>query len=66
MNLFLSSVVVRHKDGSKAALGSAFIRGSMVKYIILPTILTNAPMLNRMNKANNVGIGIGNPPSAKS
>ncbi|KNC49095.1 small nuclear ribonucleoprotein Sm D3 [Thecamonas trahens ATCC 50062] len=65
MNVFLKEVVKRAKDGSKSSLGSAFIRGSQVRYVILPSILTHAPMLRRMDKANNIGLGISQPPSAR-
>jgi len=49
MNSQMSSVTVTHRDGRVAQLEHIYIRGSKVRFMILPDMLKNAPMLKNMN-----------------
>ena len=45
MNSQMASVTVTYRDGRVAQLENIYIRGSKIRFIILPDMLKNAPML---------------------
>ncbi|BES94935.1 Hypothetical proteinall nuclear ribonucleoprotein [Nesidiocoris tenuis] len=47
MNCRLGSTTVTYRDGRVAAVDNAFIRGSKIKFFILPDMLKNAPMFRK-------------------
>jgi small nuclear ribonucleoprotein D3 len=47
MNCKLSEVTMTQRDGSKHPLEHVFIRGSHVRFMILPDILKDAPMFRK-------------------
>ena len=47
MNCQMVSVTVTFRDGKVAQLENVYIRGSKVRFIILPDMLKNAPMFKR-------------------
>ncbi len=44
MNVSLKEITVTGRDGRVSQLDMAYIRGSMVRYFIVPDMLQNAPM----------------------
>ena len=48
MNSQMSDVTVTYRDGRTAQLQNIYIRGSQVRFMILPDMLKNAPMLRKM------------------
>lgn len=48
MNSQMSSVTVTFRDGRVAQLEHIYIRGSKIRFMILPDMLKNAPMLKNM------------------
>lgn len=48
MNLQLKRVTVTRRDGKVSNLEHIFIRGSKIRFLILPDILSNAPMFKRI------------------
>jgi len=75
MNCIMTGIVCTGRDGANHPLENAFIRGSHIRFIILPDMLKNAPMfrkdLNRPGKlkglqeATGRGRGRGRGASAK-
>eukprot|EP00735_Rhodelphis_limneticus_P015573 TRINITY_DN9879_c0_g1::TRINITY_DN9879_c0_g1_i1::g.2954::m.2954 TRINITY_DN9879_c0_g1::TRINITY_DN9879_c0_g1_i1::g.2954 ORF type:complete len:144 (-),score=-1.61,sp/O44437/SMD3_DROME/62.83/9e-44,LSM/PF01423.17/1.5e-12 TRINITY_DN9879_c0_g1_i1:198-602(-) len=62
MNLMLSQVTRTERDGKVISLEHAFIRGSKIRFLILPDMLKNAPMFRRIDKKTGQagrGLGIG-------
>jgi small nuclear ribonucleoprotein D3 len=49
MNAQMSSVTVTHRDGRVAQLEHIYIRGSKIRFMILPDMLKNAPMLKNIS-----------------
>lgn len=47
MNSQMTEVTVTYRDGSTAQLQNIYIRGSQVRFMILPDMLKNAPMLKQ-------------------
>lgn len=47
MNLIMTGIVCTARDGSTHPLENAFIRGSHIRFIILPDMLKNAPMFRK-------------------
>lgn len=58
MNYQISNITVTHRDGQVAQLEHVCIRGSKIRFLILPDMLKNAPMPNSM-KNKNQGSGAG-------
>jgi small nuclear ribonucleoprotein D3 len=56
MNCQLSEVTVTHRDGRVTHLDYIYIRGSHVRFFIVPDMLGNAPMFK---KTGPKGLGIG-------
>merc|ERR1719468_1147557 len=48
MNSQMASVTVTYRDGRVAQLEHIYIRGSRIRFLILPDVLKNAPMLKNM------------------
>ncbi|KAH0876014.1 hypothetical protein HID58_073376 [Brassica napus] len=53
------------QDGKVSQLEHVFIRGSKVRFIVIPDMLKNAPMFNRVNAKikgkSSIGVGRGRP-----
>ena len=49
MNSQMASVTVTYRDGRVAQLEHIYIRGSKIRFMILPDMLKNAPMLKNMD-----------------
>jgi small nuclear ribonucleoprotein D3 len=47
MNCHLSGITYTARDGSSHPLEHAFIRGSHIRFVILPDMLKNAPMFRK-------------------
>jgi small nuclear ribonucleoprotein D3 len=60
MNCQMKNITVTERDGRQTKLEYAFIRGSKVRWFILPDMLKNAPMLRRQDNKNK-GLGLGMP-----
>ncbi|XP_002126080.1 small nuclear ribonucleoprotein Sm D3-like [Ciona intestinalis] len=56
MNSQMQDVTVTYRDGRTAQLQNIYIRGSQVRFMILPDMLKNAPML-RHQKGGTAGRG---------
>jgi len=52
MNMVMSNVLVTNPDGTQTGMNKLFIRGSQVVFLILPDMLTRAPMFERVRKAS--------------
>merc|ERR1719382_92276 len=48
-NAQMSNITVTSKDGRVKQLDSAFLRGSKIRFCILPDMLKNAPMFKRID-----------------
>lgn len=48
MNVQLKRVMLTRRDGSVSSLDHVFIRGSKIRFFILPDILSSAPMFKRV------------------
>merc|ERR1719239_1572464 len=57
MNSQMASVTVTYRDGRVAQLEHIYIRGSKVRFMILPDMLKNAPMLKNMASRGRGGSG---------
>lgn len=58
MHFQMSNITVTYRDGRVAQLEQVYIRGSKIRFLILPDMLKNAPMLKSM-KNKNQGSGAG-------
>jgi len=59
MNCQMSDVTVTLRDGRSQALENVFIRGSQVRFVILPDMLKNAPMFKNIGRAQKGAHGMG-------
>ena len=58
MNCQFSAVSVTYRDGRTAELENVYIRGSKVRFLILPDMLKNAPMFKKVQgKGGGAGRG---------
>lgn len=65
MNCQMASITVTYRDGRVAQLENVFIRGSKIRFLILPDMLKNAPMFKRVTgKGGQPGGGAGRGKSA--
>ena len=48
MNVQMESCTVTYRNGQTARLENVFIRGSKIRFLILPDMLKNAPMFKNM------------------
>ncbi|KAK9816640.1 hypothetical protein WJX72_003149 [[Myrmecia] bisecta] len=61
-NIQIKNVVATAKDGRISHLEHIFVRGSSIRFIIVPDMLKNAPMFKRIDpkhKLKNVPMGVG-------
>lgn len=61
MNCQMASINVTYRDGRNAQMENVFIRGSKIRFMILPDMLKNAPMFKKV-----VGKAPGNAGRGKS
>ncbi|KAF7728124.1 small nuclear ribonucleoprotein Sm D3 [Apophysomyces ossiformis] len=59
MNIQLSEITVTARDGRVSQLDQVYIRGSHVRFFIVPDMLKNAPMFRRVGPGALKGRGIG-------
>ena len=60
MNCQLIQITMTARDGRVSNLQQIFIRGSKIRFIILPDMLKNAPMFKRIQgKERGTGVGRG-------
>ncbi|CAB4006913.1 small nuclear ribonucleo Sm D3 [Paramuricea clavata] len=58
MNIQMSDITLTSRDGRVSQLQNVFIRGSKVRFIILPDMLKNAPMFKKQrDKGSSAGRG---------
>lgn len=48
MNCQMSAITVTYRDGRVAQLENVYLRGSKIRFLILPDMLKNAPMFKRV------------------
>ncbi|KAK8869537.1 hypothetical protein CI109_100628 [Kwoniella shandongensis] len=59
LNISLREITVTARDGRVSQLEQVYIRGSMIRFIIVPDLLANAPMFKRVGPNAMRGRGIG-------
>ncbi|KAJ2781902.1 small nuclear ribonucleoprotein Sm D3 [Coemansia javaensis] len=63
MNVQLSDITVTARDGRTSHLRHVYVRGSNVRFFVVPDMLKNAPMFKQMDpklaKARGIGMGRG-------
>ncbi|KAI0779471.1 hypothetical protein C8Q74DRAFT_693469 [Fomes fomentarius] len=59
LNISLKDITVTQRDGRVSQLDQVYIRGSMVRFFIVPDMLQNAPMFKRVGPNAMRGRGIG-------
>lgn len=47
MNCQMTQITVTYRDGRTASLENVYIRGSKIRFLILPDMLKNAPMFKK-------------------
>lgn len=60
MNCQMSNITVTYRDGRVAQLENVYIRGSKIRFLVLPDMLKNAPMFKKAgakSTANQSGRG---------
>lgn len=57
MNCQMTLCTVTHRDGRVAQLENVYIRGSKIRFMILPDMLKNAPMFKRQGNKPTAGRG---------
>lgn len=55
----MSDVNVTFRDGRTHHLDNVFIRGSKIRFMILPDMLKNAPMFKNIGRAQKGAVGMG-------
>eukprot|EP00811_Abedinium_folium_P015913 NODE_24864_length_608_cov_1.829522.p1 GENE.NODE_24864_length_608_cov_1.829522~~NODE_24864_length_608_cov_1.829522.p1 ORF type:complete len:123 (+),score=26.85 NODE_24864_length_608_cov_1.829522:81-449(+) len=56
MNAMLEGVTVTGRDGKVTNLEQVYLRGSMIRYLILPDMLRHAPMFKKKGRGGGRGI----------
>ncbi|GAB1609815.1 small nuclear ribonucleoprotein Sm D3-like [Argonauta hians] len=64
MNCQMSNINVTYRDGRVATLENVFIRGSKIRFLILPDMLKNAPMFKKVQGKGGSSGGAGRGKSA--
>ena len=63
MNCSMTNVTLTGRDGAISTLEQVFIRGGLIRFVIIPDILKNAPMFKRIDPKQGMlrgkGVGIG-------
>ncbi|KAL4223627.1 Small nuclear ribonucleoprotein Sm D3 [Mactra antiquata] len=58
MNCQMANITVTYRDGRVAQLENVYIRGSKIRFMILPDMLKNAPMFKKVQgKGQSAGRG---------
>lgn len=55
MNCQMQQITVTYRDGRMATLENVYIRGSKIRFLILPDMLKNAPMFKNNKSGNKSG-----------
>lgn len=67
MNVQLRDIKATQRDGQVTELEQIYVRGSHIRYFIVPDMLKNAPMFkNTTSKARGVGMGRGRATVARA
>jgi len=64
MNCQMQNITVTYRDGRVAQLENVYIRGSKIRFLILPDMLKNAPMFKRVQSKGGGAGGAGRGKSA--
>ncbi|BHF60464.1 Small nuclear ribonucleoprotein Sm D3 [Sparganum proliferum] len=59
MNVHMQDIIMTARDGKTSSLQHVYIRGSKIRFLILPDMLKNSPMLKRPLGARGLGTGRG-------
>lgn len=59
MNCQMRDVKVTHRNGQTQDLANVLIRGSKIRFMILPDMLKNAPMFKNIGRAQKGAVGMG-------
>lgn len=57
MNCQMTQLSVTYRDGRVSQLENVYIRGSKIRFLILPDMLKNAPMFKKQTKTGTAGRG---------
>ncbi|KAF5281856.1 hypothetical protein FQR65_LT14500 [Abscondita terminalis] len=57
MNCQMTQITVTYRDGRVTQLENVYIRGSKIRFLILPDMLKNAPMFKKQTKSGTAGRG---------
>ncbi|XP_044738925.1 small nuclear ribonucleoprotein Sm D3 isoform X2 [Chrysoperla carnea] len=57
MNCQMTQITVTYRDGKVAQLENVYVRGSKIRFLILPDMLKNAPMFKKQTKTGTAGRG---------
>merc|ERR1712029_141864 len=66
MNCQMTAVTVTYRDGRVAQLENIYIRGSKIRFLILPDMLKNAPMFKNQGRGRGAATGTGGSSRGKS
>ena len=66
MNCLVENVVRTNRDGSKTAMEQVYIRGSQVRYFVVPDMLKHAPMFKNLLKQKTPPQANGVPPKGSA
>ena len=58
-NISMKDIAVTARDGKQTHLDSVYIRGNMVRFMVVPDMLQQAPMFKRVGPSAMKGRGIG-------
>lgn len=64
MNCQMANITVTYRDGRSAQLENVYIRGSKIRFLILPDMLKNAPMFKKVQSKGSGGGAAGRGKSA--
>ena len=57
MNCQIQNITMTARDGKVTNLEQVFVRGSQIRFIIIPDMLMNAPMFKPKSKAKGLATG---------
>jgi small nuclear ribonucleoprotein D3 len=64
MNCQMANITVTYRDGRVTQLENVFIRGSKIRFLILPDMLKNAPMFKKVGAKGTANTAAGRGKSA--